>query len=157
MENKKRTLEISLEQARKIWNTKSSEHTISESLNAIHGLLLENFTREELEDKKGYTWEESVESCGIVYKTEKQALSALAFAQLSHIVAYANSKSGPPKVDGHGFMVMYCVIAYSDNTLKVEKWMPTYSILPFNTEEDAENSLITNKELWEQFYAGYGL
>ncbi len=125
-----RTLKMSLETARKIWTEAKSMPEISISLNHLHGLLLENFTKEELEDKKGFCWRDSFkgegyrmtatsEFCHIsninfsfvkrqdleLFRTKKQALSALAFAQLTYIVARYNKNTTEHLTENKAFTV----------------------------------------------------
>lgn len=188
MENKERTLKISLEQARKIWKERSDcsgGMEISAALNAIHGLLLENFTREELEDKKGYTWEESfkpgysfiineegkasiltcsikepIEKCKFQFRREKQALSALAFAQLSHIVFHYNK--GKSFLKGPNCQYQYWFIDIIDdsslggprllNVIAQTNYVKSAARgLFFARNEDSLESMEFNKELWEQY------
>ena len=128
--------------------------------------LLENFTKEELEGKKGFTWEDSfsgkgywidensnirlseILTCGHFSKnaflTEAHAKSALAFAQLSHIVAKYNE--GKIKQQFH-YTIDNC-----SGTLLVDSWSNIKSILMFYTVEDARTSLEVNRELWEQYW-----
>jgi len=188
-----KTLKMSVETARELWKEVKDafiEHSVDlkersyDKTNEIKGvaikkLLLENFTKEELEGKKGFTWEESFSGEGFclridsaiinfkkcvpdtenknVFKTEKQALSALAFAQLTHIVAKYNSVSVLPESELDINLTLYKIEAYNNSDLKVEKWKPYSCVLPlnvfwFNSEKDAETSLEVNRTLWEQYY-----
>lgn len=174
-----RIVKMTLETARKIWKTfpmnkveKNVTFTAIDEQMLLYNLIIENFTKEELEGNKGYTWEESFESgyyyneskkdhnyidkaCNKIpydhfknqFKTEKQALSALAFAQLSHIV----TKYNEGKVRGQFLSFVgvsitgeLCVCGYGHNG--------SVGILPFFDKKDAEQSLITNFDLWIQYW-----
>lgn len=175
MENKERTLKISLEVARE-WYKIAKQHDVS---NPAMKMLLENFTKEELEGEKGYTWEESfkpgyqLDSTGLnrvvirkcsnkvaqdhfkdQFRTEDQALSALAFAQLSHIVEKYNGNKNFDIVNGS----CVCYIIHVDFTGKINyttfgsdanKRIPS---LAFINKEDVQNSLVFNKDLWKQYF-----
>ena len=129
--------------------------------------LLENFTKEELECKKGFTWEDSFSGNGYwidknsnihklrtvggfaedhknIFLTEAHAKSALAFAQLSHIVAKYN--------EGKIKQQFYYTIDNCNGTLLVDGLSNIKSILMFYTVEDARTSLEVNRELWEQYW-----
>lgn len=160
-ENGIKTVKISLDTARKIYNNTSTPTELVD-------WLLENFTKEELEPKKGFTWEESFsgEGCFIspnsdiaktktdkkthqfknIFKTREQAESALAFAQLSHIVAKYNE--GKTSED-----LMYAVMP-SKNGLRVEvmKKEQNQFMLDFCDVKDAETSAQANRELWEKYW-----
>lgn len=167
-----RTLKMTLETARKLWKWVKGLDEASLYINHIHGLLLENFTKEELEGNEGYTWEDSFEpgyffeTSGLKkveiikaynrlaqdhfkdqFRTETQALSALAFAQLSHIVAkYNNGKEKRQFLFFVGVSITdeLCVCGYGHNG--------SVGILPFFDKKDAEQSLITNFDLWIQYW-----
>lgn len=128
--------------------------------------LLENFTKEELEGKKGFTWEDSFSGKGYyirgmsqidsvsnlsktnenknVFLTEAHAKSALAFAQLSYIVAKYN--------EGKEKCVVHFNIHKGCGYLQVASWETIEFNLSFNRKEDAETSLKVNQELWEQYH-----
>lgn len=156
-------IKISLETARRMYNDVNLP-------NYLTTLILENFTTEELEDNKGYTWEESFNKAGYLidgdrvilctecsadkdykdtFKTKEQAESALAFAQLSHIVSRANKdkKSGE---------AAYTIIASNLLAGKLGTHVVNYgSKLPhlvFFDEKDAVESLKFNRELWEKYW-----
>ena len=93
-----------------------------------------------------------------VFSTEKQAKSALAFAQLSQLVKalngdweyewtgknlYDNGKHNPNK--------LWTVIRATNN-LEVNFKTTHFCHLVFKTKELAEFSLLNHKELWEQYY-----
>lgn len=119
--------------------------------------------------KEGFTWEESFDrdkkqwdaSSGMVvaiepssgkntinwklFKTEKQALSALAFAQLSHICAKYNEGKKPGKTK-------YSVACSISGGLCLTDDFNRVNHIPFCTKEDAETSLRVNRKLWEQYW-----
>lgn len=167
----KKTIEMSLETARE-WYVLAKENKISGKTNPAIRFLEENFTIEELEGKKGYTWEESFLGDGYsiaqmsppgivreysrprsiyyrsVFRTEKQALSALAFAQLSHIVAKYNA--GP--VQGYSTAIF---VIRPNRDGKLEVAATTYAdsyFLKFLNKEDAATSLEVNHQLWKQYW-----
>lgn len=171
-----KTLKMSLETARQIY--KVSKETQAEG-NPTQRFLLENFTKEELEGKRGFTWEESFSKAGYyisagmsgiapinsvktehrnkaIFYTDKQAKSALAFAQLSHIVAVYNETSGVV-TSPEGYVVMYIIRCLTNNTFEVYDCTPFDAIAPkqhfmFNTRRDALTSLEVNRDLWEQYF-----
>lgn len=124
------------------------------------------------QEKKGYTWEESF--CGVgyylagskvtsikdlsvyennknVFRTEKQALSVLAFAQLSHVVHKYNR--GIEIINDTASSFGIVPSDYAPYTLRIlEIKLPVMQTLAFISHEDAKQSLITNKELWEQYW-----
>ena len=129
--------------------------------------LLENFTKEELECKKGFTWEDSFSGNGYwidknsnihklrtvggfaedhknIFLTEAHAKSALAFAQLSHIVAKYN--------EGKEIAHSHYTINNLRNKLEVLNFESIKHTLLFSAEEDAITSLEVNRELWEQYH-----
>lgn len=161
--NMEKQIKMSLETAREIYRDRNLTNSI------MLQWLLENFTKEELEGKKGFTWEESFNGKGwyigidgFIYKdgllttihqnrnhfkTKEQAESALAFAQLTHIVAKSNSERigswlysiVPDQITGK-LKVCECINKFA------------YKGLTFLEEKDAKQSLITNKELWEKYW-----
>jgi len=135
--------------------------------------LLDNFTKEELEGKKGFTWEDSFDggfriieddndlapkvggyfkSDALQYhkdafKTESQAKSALAFAQLSHIV----SKHNASRV----FNQCYSCVVYMNGSLGVYTYSETVGFrlnLPFLNLDDAYVSMEVNRQLWLDYW-----
>lgn len=165
-ESKDKAIKMSIDTAREMYK----DSTIS-----TKNWLLENFTQEELEPKKGFTWEESFDRKGYyidnassiinlehvcsddvsfdgnknVFKTHEQAESALAFAQLSHIVARYNEGKKP----GYVAWAVMCN-NLREGCLLVDS-IAFNNILPhivFLTKEDAEMSLEMNRELWEQYW-----
>lgn len=185
-DNMNKTITMSLETAMGIYADLKERSDVA-SVN-FKNWLLENFTKEELEpkpEKKGFTWEKSFDGGGFyfynktdagpiqevgpndlpsvdcnrqVFKTEAQAKSALAFAQLTHIVAKYNEG----KVEDSEFVYLVgpttrglSVITYYKNNYNVagKGGRPANSIIfKFYTKEDAETSLEVNKELWEQYW-----
>lgn len=160
-------VKMSLETARE-WYELAKENEISGKTNPAIKFLEENFTKEELEGKKGFTWEESFDGGGWyigdgsdisavtngdkdetnkdVFKTKAQAKSALAFAQLSHIVAKYN--------EGKKFGdVVFCVRRgpiglYTDAIHEIY----VVSQLPFATQQDAQISMEVNRQLWLDYW-----
>lgn len=135
-------------------------------------LLIDSDKPIEKEEKKGFAWEESFNGVGYfidsdsfirhniigmscedanrnVFRTEKQALSALAFSQLSHIVHKYNGEleSFESVMDEAEVFS----IGLFNGVLAVYGRINSYRNmhLPFLLQRDAEQSLITNKELWE--------
>lgn len=189
MSKDERTLKMSVELAREVWKTlPMSKQGIQPDLDfreqALANVLLSSFTLEELEGKKGYSWEESYNHHQVwqiykdtvrrapsselykalfrreIYKTEKQALSALAFAQLSHIVAkYNHDKCF---LAGPNCRYVYFEIfieQHVNSDLKLNYAVAQTNIekllvigLKFADPDDAKQSLITNKQLWEQYW-----
>jgi hypothetical protein len=130
--------------------------------------LLENFTKEELEGKKGFTWEESFNGGGFyikeanaklgqvtnyvpsegcsainVFKTKEDAESALAYAQLTHICAKYNEGKFYNREN-------YFTIINIGNRLSCDTTTET-PILYFYKSEDMITSLDVNRELWEKY------
>lgn len=139
--------------------------------------LLENFSKDELESPKGITWEEFINTCGLywrikedkggvakvlkavsystvhpgnkdMFKTEKQAKSALAFAQLSHIVAKYREREEWYA----GVLPDVWTVAPCQGELKVRGVMPELFHFHFWSRQNAEQSLITNRQLWLDFW-----
>lgn len=165
-----KTIKMSLETARKLW-----KECIANDWIGIADALRENFTKEELEGKKGFTWEESFNGSGyyicdrgtilgignsdnsslsrVVYKTYKQALSALAFAQLTHIVDKYNRDENRGAVTWDGYF--HLILLDQNDTLFILRTSIKRSNtvdIAFNFEKDAKTSLEVNRELWEQYY-----
>lgn len=155
-----KTIKMSLDTARKLYE--SSPETVK-------NWLLENFTKEELEPKKGFTWEESFDGRGVfispdsylistdtdkktsqfknIFKTFEQAESALAFAQLTHIVAKYN--------EGKEFKGECFVPAVKKGWLHYVKSDDPHYIkcgIAFIDEKDADISLDVNNNLWKQYW-----
>jgi hypothetical protein len=119
--------------------------------------------------KRGFTWEDSFtgegafvlsvnsEVCEIngidpqdvnkcVFSNIDYANSALAYAQLTHIVAKYN-EGKERDIDGW----VHCIEKCEDKLL-VETFGNVQPLLTFHTLECAEISLEVNRELWEQFW-----
>lgn len=158
-----KSIKMSLETARKLWNDNKVDGYVP-----LIDFLLENFTKEELEGKKGFIWEESFDdacdgyyvssnaqvsifagrACSQnknIFKTEAQAKSALAFAQLSHIVAkYNEGKESSGDV--------YVVYFEFSSGLWVGGVSLTAHHLTFYTKRDAQVSIEVNRELWNDYW-----
>jgi len=129
--------------------------------------LLENFTKEELELKKGFTWEDSFNNGGVyinssshiervfsvatryenknTFLTEKHAKSALAFAQLSHIChKYNEGKERGAEV--------YAVHGSTINGLEVDTFGRFGHQLEFYSQESAQISAEVNRQLWLDYW-----
>lgn len=164
---------MSLDTARKIKAEHDFCKDVNAGLNlglsALYNLVIENFTEEELKGRpKGFTWEESFGGVGYeiihdvvmqqnvcgdgpksckykdLFKTAAQAESALAFAQLSHIVAKYNE--GKVKGQSTFFVAsdkngLVCVPGFDDNITGLD----------FYYRDDAKLSMIANRELWLKF------
>lgn len=166
---KERNIKMSLETAKKtyqVFNGMHTESTLYEPLRPLYDDIVKNFTKSELEGKKGITWEEAftgegwfictdsaIKCEGVlpcvpgnhnVFLTEAHAKSALAFAQLSFIVAKAN--------EGKGFKGHYHTISKLNNKLQGDEWSSLRHHLEFFTAEDRDISMVENKELWEQYH-----
>lgn len=164
--NMEKQIKMSLETARRLWS--QLPPVINDNANAfIYRTLKENFTQEELEGDKGFTWEESFDGSGYflnasasinqtigssaddknknTFKTKKQAESALAFAQLSHIVA----KHNEGKIRSGGVWIMFYNLASEDIEFKYTQYRE--SQLEFYTEKDAKISRDKNMYLWKKF------
>lgn len=162
-------IKMSLETARKFWKDDKAE--------PLKQWLLENFTKEELEQKEGFVWEDCYPLTGFyfdnkpesgiiqqvsgksllfvncnkhVYKTEAQAKAAIAFAQLSHIVAkYNEGKTRERKCICFAIALSsagkdpleVCIVRYTGETLLV-----------FEKMKDAELSLKVNNALWRELW-----
>lgn len=170
-----RRVTMSLETAKELYKDLCTRTDIA-SVN-FKNWLLENFTKEELEPvvvkeskKEGFTWEDlfperhygfwidkdsvrglgvsgGVSDCKAVFKTEKQALSTLAFAQLSHIVAKYNEGKSP--VGDDSYSVCY---AKKHGVLGVCIGPHGTYHLEFYSHSDTEISLRVNRKLWEQYW-----
>jgi len=166
-----RTLKMSLETAKKLYKQCIDNPALSNEV--YKNWLLQNFTKEELEGNKRYTWEESYapggyyicsDPCNLsvkrvinmgkhnhfksVYKTEKQALSALAFAQLSHICVKYNSNVERNISTNEYWMIT----AYNGSDLGINSYTKNTFQLGFYRWEDAKTSMETNTTLWKQFW-----
>ena len=84
-----------------------------------------------------------------IFKTEAQAKSALAFAQLSHIVADAN---GDWVADWFDQRQNKYVVELSRNNLISTYYCSTKQLLPMKSEEIADACLEKHRTLWENFW-----
>lgn len=162
--NMEKQIKMSLETARKLWS--QLPPSISDNANAfIYRMLEENFTKEELEGDNGFTWEDSFSGASFMimdgtvervnckvrdsnkgcFKTETQAKSALAFAQLSHIVSKYNSKRE---------YFNCCSMITGDLKISITNIFGAKSEqhLGFYEYKDAETSLRVNNDLWKQYW-----
>lgn len=168
----KKQIEMSLETARELYRQRKEISHLLE-VDELMEALLENFTLDELEDKKGYTWEESFNGegwlCGydgpvhrelltphignkIYYKTKEQAESALAFSQLSHIVARYNQ--GKTRLQW-----TYSIVNIVNANVK-DSYLGIVTVgdssrephLVFYSEEDVDTSLKNNRDLWLKYW-----
>lgn len=180
-----RAINISLEMAKGLWKI-CNMHLGDENSNEWIKRLFENFTKAELEGKEGFSWEDSVsegfyihqnqgkifesgtmnrkgEPEKVIFKTEKQALSALAFAQLTHIVTKYNEGKQPESrfSQSWGEMLYYTYevkrfhhaaqFTIIEHELTKDKSLHSYH-LGFCYKKDAEISLRVNAELWNQYW-----
>jgi len=158
-----KNIKMSLEAARQMYK---------EGNETTNKWLLENFTKEELEPKKGFTWEESFKGEGYfietysciefthtspttrknrnVFLTEKHAKSALAFAQLSHICEKYNEGKYYQSVCG---MTNYWYVTKFDGkSLGVNSFPYHFLHLAFTNYEDAITSMEVNRQLWLDYW-----
>jgi len=166
--NMKKQIEMSLETARQMYK-EGSETT--------NKWLLENFTKEELEPKKGFTWEDSfsqdgwyalrshlnhiapkpakvncrTEECNKdVFLTEKHVKSAIASAQLSHVCEKYNEGKYFKTVCG---MTNYWYVTKFDGkSLGVNSFPYNFLHFPFANYEDAAISMEVNRQLWLDYW-----
>ena len=165
-----------LEEAQALWKTLPHSKNMGwqPSERFAKEFLLNNFTKEELEGKKGFTWEESFKPGYVIeerynkikihkcsntvaqdhfinqFRTPEQAESALAFAQLSHIVAKYNEGKEPESK-----YVFYTVINGSPGHGYMHVTDSNYlhkAHLVFLKKEDAETSLKVNHDLWRKYW-----
>jgi len=163
LKNMNKKIEMSLETARQMYK---------EGNETTNKWLLENFTKEELEPKKGFTWGESfngegsyihgmakvIKTLGLtpsdenrnVFLTEKHAKSALAFAQLSHICEKYNEGKYYQSVCG---MTNYWYVTKFDGkSLGVNSFPYHFLHLAFTNYEDAITSMEVNRQLWLDYW-----
>lgn len=168
--NMEKTITMSLETALEFYKTTQDK--------ILKDWLICNFGRDALEKKEGFTWEESFAGDGYFisdnsyiveariryensfskqfFKTKNQALSALAFAQLSHIVnKYNEGKTVPVTFrDGiphtfHPYMDCDGMLTYHALNHTCNKYRPPFG---FYDKNDIEISFKVNKELWNQYF-----
>jgi len=169
-----RYLKVSLENAQKLYTMiKPSIENNTSFVDLKNSILMESllatFTKDELEGKKGFTWEDSFDGTGWFidkssvctmggnvpvheynkenFKTKEQAESALAFAQLSFIVAKYNE--GKTQEGEYTYSIAYLVY---HKRLSVDKKLRDAYNLEFYDEKDAEISLEVNRELWYKYW-----
>lgn len=82
-----------------------------------------------------------------IFKTQKQAESALAYAQLTQLMA----DCGDCDVDWEDYQTKYC-IRRIDNLLEIVKLCRTFDFLAFTTPEIALEFMQKHEELIETFY-----
>jgi len=170
-------IKMSLETAKAWYKLAISASDLAGGISPAINFLLENFTKEELEGKEGFTWGDCGDGCGYcingnaqietipfsvkyihnkkVFKTESQAKSSLAFAQLTHIVDKYNEGKHPLAKNGH--TVVYTINGYNDGLLRLGSRTPYSSIQPavslvFFSPDDAEISMRVNEQLWKDYY-----
>jgi len=138
----KKQIEISLEAARQMYK---------EGNETTNKWLLENFTKEELEPKKGFNWEDVHRDkwpqhlyC-IVPLTDKHEKSMTAFSKLSHIVnRYNQGKERGAEV--------YAVHGSTINGLEVDTFGRFGHQLEFYSQESAQISAEVNRQLWLDYW-----
>lgn len=154
---------ISLDKAKIIYNYAlmlSDQDEVGKLINK----LLKHYTKDQLEgklEKPGFTWKDSFNDRGYyiggllvvdankdsvyLFKTREQALSALAFAQLTHIAAKYND-------EGELLKDTTYVISNTELGLQVINVYSDYALIKFNRRSDAETSLEVNNALWKQYW-----
>lgn len=84
-----------------------------------------------------------------VFATEKQALSALAFAQLSQLAKRMNNGWEPDWEDNdERKFTVHCV----GGLFRISIWFKDHCHVAFKTEEMAKFSLKNHAELWKQYW-----
>lgn len=160
-----KTIKMSLSDAKLLYNNSAT----------MNHWLLQNFTKEELEEleeEMGINWNNSfkpgyvIDSCPAKldviikkcsnpvaqdhfknqYATEKQAKSALAFAQLSHIVSKYNDEFKSKNINTYG------VCVNNIHKLEVMTICDYMCHLVFRSHADATISMRENNELWKQYW-----
>lgn len=161
----KKTIELSLEQARDWYNDTTSL--------VIKRLLVSNFSKEELEKKElPKSWEElkvikgfsvtlfsSISVCGSskttgdckknIYATEKQAKSALAMAQLSQLMAVYNDgwEANWNNINQYKF----CIGRF-ESRLNVNWYSGAYHFIAFKTAEIRDEFLKNFEPLIKEYF-----
>jgi hypothetical protein len=167
-----KTIKISLDTAKQLIEAfEFSANSGDERSKSICKLVYDNFTKKELESKKGYTFNDCKVGEGYfisnngyapkhtkfdenrspyskeVYKTEKQAFAACAFSQLTHIVAKYN--------EGKKFgNTCHQIGIASNGELLIRHtivFCPEINLC-FADEDDAKTSFEINRELWKQYW-----
>jgi hypothetical protein len=160
--NASKNVTLTLEDARKLYNSGNENFKV---------LALSAFTQKELEDTLPKSWEELREIQGYyidynseiedlktedvheshknVFKTKKQALSALAMAQLSQLM-YIYNDGWEPDWDNND-IYKQCIRRAGEN-IDIVDFTYSYSFLTFKTKEIAEEFLKNFEELIKQYY-----
>ncbi len=84
------------------------------------------------------------------FRTEAQAKSALAFAQLSHIVAEANGDW--ERRISCAIQDTFTIIPCEDDELKIHQTYYEHSFLPMKSAEIARACLDMHPQLWKDFH-----
>lgn len=139
--NKK--IEMSLETARQMYK---------EGNETTNKWLLENFTKEELEPKKGFTWED-IEMGRYAFVSTYRPLSIKheksigAFSRLSHIVNKYNEGKMADNCDGFVY-----VVVYDGKGLECCCSIEKRNHLSFLNAKDAEISMEVNRQSWLDYW-----
>jgi len=137
-----KNIKMSLETARQMYK---------EGNETTNKWLLENFTKEELEPKKGFTLSDCVYSKMTCYTlwplNEKYKKSMDAFSELSHIV---NKYNEGKEMGDTVFSVDYNKA--DGGSLQVNNYIYMKSTFEFNTKEDALISMEVNRQLWLDYW-----
>ena len=81
-----------------------------------------------------------------VFLNEKYAKSALALAQISQLLPYYDAK-----VNWDSFVTKYCIVRVPKG-ITINVLQSTYSILAFNTKEEAERFIKYNEQLVKDYF-----
>jgi len=82
-----------------------------------------------------------------VFKTQKQAESALAYAQLTQLMA----DCGDCDVDWTRYYDKYCIVGYSSKVMS-DNYAMTLCFLAFNTENIRDEFMLKHEALIKTFY-----
>ena len=161
----KRKLELSLEQAQKLYKEQPE----------MRELLLTTFSKDELEEVGLRDWEEAIRNMNYLYfvnayseirdisvpraimpngsnlnlvPSEKHAKSILAFCQLSILM---NDLGDECKVDWSDKSTKYCIYRYI-NTVRISLWCHSYEFLAFKTKTVAKAFLKKHEELIKDYF-----
>jgi hypothetical protein len=160
--NASKNVTLTLEDARKLYNSGNENFKV---------LSLSAFTQKELEDALPKSWKELEKISGYyinynneieevekeklyefdkkLFKTEKQALSALAMSQLSQLMSVYNDGWEPDWNDNDKYK--RCIRRSRESIIIVSN-IYSYSFLTFKTKEIAEEFLKNFEELIKQYY-----
>jgi len=156
-------IKLSLEVAQKMYNSGDD---------AMKAFALENYTKNELEPKKEVKkWEDLKEINGHyiesnarisdvynrttyqcnknIFATSKQAKSALAFAQLTQLMALEEQIS--EKEYGDEDVVKYCIYRYQ-NRITTSAFYEAYQFLAFKTSEARDKFLSNHEQLIREYF-----